>query len=415
MQVGRFQGWQRSVTLEASFIARLTGGSRGGRFASIEGYRGLAAVSVLVFHVWLVTWPHTPSLADAVMSNLGNFGVAVFFVISGFVLFRPACRSAFDGSPMPGSAAFLLRRFLRIYPAYWLAITGWALAADPARRAAVSPIKVFLLIDADEGSLGLAWTLRLEVMFYIFLAALMPAMSVWFRRVASPKTVLRHLLIGLAALYAAGLGARWWITSSQSTLVRQFHSFVNHLDWFALGMLLAVASAWLDAGGRLPAAVRGLADRAWACWLLSLACHGAVAFTQWVPDGAVPLSMRTAVYVRWFFQGGAAVLLVLPAALGRAEQWSQAVLRRPFTVALGTVSYGVYLWHWVLLMTVMDHLEHTGNIVTLAAQSLMLLFVAFCAATLSHRLVERPAMRLSAELTSATVGWRSSRPRGRAA
>ena len=57
-----------------------------------------------------------------------NLGVTIFFLISGFLIYRPFVNSRMNGAPATPLARFLERRFLRIFPAYWLALTLLAIA-----------------------------------------------------------------------------------------------------------------------------------------------------------------------------------------------------------------------------------------------------------------------------------------------
>src|SRR5690242_9257170 len=92
--------------------------SWGRRLVGIEGLRGMAALSVLVHHV-------TIRLADP--DRIGGFarigdwlthGLTLFFVLSGFLLFRPFAASMVEGRPLPSIRKYARNRFLRIYPAY---------------------------------------------------------------------------------------------------------------------------------------------------------------------------------------------------------------------------------------------------------------------------------------------------------
>ncbi len=118
------------------------------RLDTLDGYRAIAALGVLVYHTagWVgFMSPQEPGAH--LIDNLGNFGVAVFFVISGFLLFRPFVLASLTGTSPPETAPFYIRRALRIYPAYWLALIGWALVATPSDRVAGTTIGKFFLID----------------------------------------------------------------------------------------------------------------------------------------------------------------------------------------------------------------------------------------------------------------------------
>ena len=87
----------------------------------LDGYRGVAALLVVTTHVAFST-------AFAVGGSLGavaarfDIGVAIFFLLSGFLLYRGWARSGLTGARVPGSRVFYRRRLWRILPAYWVMV-----------------------------------------------------------------------------------------------------------------------------------------------------------------------------------------------------------------------------------------------------------------------------------------------------
>src|ERR1019366_7007946 len=94
-----------------------------GRFAFIDALRGLAALSVVLFHA--KEGNHTPDMFSlmpgwiAALFDNGNLGVAVFFVLSGFVISHSIYAERVSA---PFAGRFMLRRSLRLDPPYWAAI-----------------------------------------------------------------------------------------------------------------------------------------------------------------------------------------------------------------------------------------------------------------------------------------------------
>src|SRR5450631_1624589 len=88
---------------------------------ALDGLRALAALSVVGYHVASFTGhsPHSLMLAQL------KAGVAVFFVISGFVLYSPWARALATGGPLPAWRTYLTRRVARIVPGFWVALTVW--------------------------------------------------------------------------------------------------------------------------------------------------------------------------------------------------------------------------------------------------------------------------------------------------
>ena len=93
------------------------------RFPAFDGLRAIAAVTVVAVHVGFVSGltPKNPSGVGMYTARL-EIGVSVFFLISGFLLYRPFVVAHLAGAPKPRTGAFWLRRLLRIVPAYWLVL-----------------------------------------------------------------------------------------------------------------------------------------------------------------------------------------------------------------------------------------------------------------------------------------------------
>src|SRR3954453_21367271 len=129
-------------------VSATRGGSQtnhDGRLSSLDGLRGLAALTVFLFHGWLYTMPR-PDASDR--SSLGDYaahelrlGLVAFFVLSGFLLSRPWFAAALDGRPAPDVLRYARSRIARIAPAYYAALIGsiallWGLARTPGLRLA---------------------------------------------------------------------------------------------------------------------------------------------------------------------------------------------------------------------------------------------------------------------------------------
>ncbi len=88
----------------------------------MDGLRALAVLAVVGVHAALMGGAFGGSLPSRLLAHL-NVGVTIFFVISGFLLYRPMIAHRAGGAAPPATREFFKRRFLRIYPAYWLAVT----------------------------------------------------------------------------------------------------------------------------------------------------------------------------------------------------------------------------------------------------------------------------------------------------
>jgi peptidoglycan/LPS O-acetylase OafA/YrhL len=330
--------------------------------------------------------------------------VPVFFVVSGFVLYRPFLAGQAGLAPRPSLRRYARGRVLRIVPGYWVAMTG--LAIYPGLTGVFTGdwwrYYGFLQIySARTEPLGLppAWTLGVEVVFY----ALVPCLALLAARVpldrsAAAGPILRDAasrthVLALGGLILASTAFRVWAmrASPASTLTVWPPSLIG---WFAGGMLLATLSVRRQAAGQPSDGGRGGALAATACWLL--AGLAVVALAALVPEQLFP--PREPV-LRFAFENLAyvaiATVLVAPAAgvVGRGGLPARVLAWRPLRL-IGVISYGVYLWHYPIIETLHDHgLGNSGTLSTieLAAVSLAL---ASLAATVSYLLVERPALRL---------------------
>src|SRR4029077_13629049 len=94
-----------------------------GRLAGFDGLRALAALAIVALHVTSATGAVTATGAGRYFARL-DVGVTIFFVISGFLLYRPFVRAHLNANGVIALGSFWWRRALRIFPAYWVALTA---------------------------------------------------------------------------------------------------------------------------------------------------------------------------------------------------------------------------------------------------------------------------------------------------
>src|SRR5687767_10147198 len=113
------------------------------RYAALDGLRGIAALMVFAIHVWIYQLPNTVELRrDSWEKTLlfeGRVAFVMFFVLSGYLLYRAFARAALERSEPVNVRSYLVRRAARIAPAYYVAILGtlallWAAGDVPGRR-----------------------------------------------------------------------------------------------------------------------------------------------------------------------------------------------------------------------------------------------------------------------------------------
>jgi peptidoglycan/LPS O-acetylase OafA/YrhL len=353
----------------------------------MDSLRAIAALGVLAAHVAIFTRTAQRLSWGAVAGNL-DAGVAVFFVLSGFLLYRPFFSSELSAAPVPRVREYARRRILRIVPAYWLALT--VLAVYPGLPGVFSSdwwrYYGFLQFYSHHTSirgLGVAWTLCVEVAFYAVLPVYAAVTRSATRRVGPVGRV--HFQFGLLAVLAAGSIVLRVV--DQGTVMQ--NSLLTHFYWFALGMALAVASVALDGRQDLPRAVRVVVGRPGACWLGALVAYlGMCAVLTSAPQHLY--YSVTQAFWQYVLSGVIATLMVLPAVFGeRAGGWPRRALSWRWLAWLGIISYGIYLWHATIAVTLISH-----GVQKWAPLLVTDILLTVAIAATSYYLVERPILRL---------------------
>jgi peptidoglycan/LPS O-acetylase OafA/YrhL len=369
------------------------------RFPLIDSVRALAALGILLTHTATFSGFSSHTWWGALWHNL-DLGVPVFFVISGFLLYRPFVAAQTLGAPQPSTRAYAWRRMLRIVPAYWLALTvlAWLANLPDVFTGDWWRYYFFLQIYSFHtlyGGLNVAWTLCIEVTFY----ALLPLYAMALARLSSgrqPGLRFRLELIILPLLALTSLTLRAIDLAGPRTVA--IATIAENFDWFALGMLLAVLSVTLQGGRPLPRPLEFLRGRPGSCWLLAFAIYvilAAVVHYPVVGGGAILRELALAGMVRHIGFGVIAVLIVLPAIFPRPSGVPGRVLAWRVLAWLGLISYGIYLWHSPLVGKLIDHgalnwIPHLTFVVLTAATAA----IAFACAACSYYVLERPILKL---------------------
>ena len=368
-----------------------------------DGLRALAALSVVSYHVALSSkFAHAGSLAPLLWELKG--GVAIFFVISGVLLYLPYARAIRDRSALPDWRVYARRRGVRILPAYWIALTVVAIgpfATGVFGQNAWSYYGLSQIYDPQTvlGGLGVAWSLCVEVSFY----ALLPVFAWLVARIggrAGGRAVVRVQLGWIAGAGLASLALRGALVGS---LTAPFYdrgqtlmvSLPGLLDWFAIGMALAVLRAELEAGRASGFPLAVLRRRAWVCVVLAFATF-MVAIPEQYGDIFLPW-YGVATHLAIGVGSGLLVLAVIVPGSPASRPWPLRVLASPIAAWVGTISYGIYLWHFpALLLIERAVLPHPASA---SVASIVLVWLAAVAAAVllgaaSFYLIEHPAQSL---------------------
>ena len=368
-------------------------------FEGFEGLRAIAALAVLVTHASFTSGANIHHWAGAYLARL-DAGVSIFFCISGFLLYRPFVDARRRGIKPLGFLDFTRRRFLRIFPAYWVALTVVVFALGHATFGSVGEaIAYYGLLQIYDpeliaGGIGQAWSLSTELSFYLFL----PAYAALVRRAGrgfGQEIFGLGALVAIATIWKLGVlgvgGAPHMLTWLPA-----------YLDLFALGMLLAVLSVWKErrASRWLDATV----GRAWLSWTLAAAAFFVVSTQLGLPRAFGETSTAQAFW-RHGLYGLTGFFLMAPAVLGTARGGGirKFLAWRPM-VALGLISYAIYLWHKDLITVVQEWLRAPLFDADLGELLGWTLIATIAISVASYVLVERPALRFKTKKRSAGRG-----------
>lgn len=383
------------------------------RFPCFDGLRAIAVLAALITHVAYVTGASADAPYRSYTSNL-EIGPAIFFMISAFLLYHSYVSDSFDDRQPMRAMSFWWRRLLRVVPAYWLALTGLIVLFD-VHVSGLHDIIIYYgflqIYDTHRflGAIPQAWTLCVELSFY----AMLPGYAWLLRRWTAGRRLesrLRMELLGAAALVAICYvyrSAVYALDGRHAVGRIATHWLPGYLDLFAIGMALAAIHAYVTRRGTNPA-VEWVGRLPWLWWLLAAGCVWLVAVRLGLPR--LPLPGNTP--IGWtadcqqILQSLAALFLCLPAVFGAQDRGGvRAFLRWRPVAFIGTVSYGVYLWHegWLTKWIDWTGRASLGDLVTghgpYRASTFPLIMVltlagAVACATLSYYLVERPMLRL---------------------
>lgn len=383
----------------------------GARFPLIDSVRGIAATGVLVCHAAALIYAPLMSPYNNWASVLGIVAVDCFFVTSGFVLYRPFVLARARRAPEPSIGSFLTRRLFRITPAYWVALTLTAMlvpAVVPGVLTAHGWMYYLLVSNYAPhgmyaGGMTVAWTLEIELTFYLAL----PLIAVAIRRLSPPGLSIGRELAAAAVLLIMGVGvvSAVAITESSTVLLR---SLAGTVGWFAIGMGIAALSVAAEMRKFAPGRARWLRHLPSLLWIGAVAAFIGAVMQHDFPTSTDPNPLVTPttylIMVSLCILSG--TFIVVPAMLrSRGRGIVARVLATPLLRWLGQISFGIYLYHYPIIYL----LKKTALLPAAATpRAIVLIGLTFvcttaCAA-LSWYLVERPFIRMSRRRRAARAG-----------
>lgn len=377
---------------------------RGVRFPHLDAVRAIAVVLVIATHAAFQTGRYETGPFAGVLARL-DFGVTLFFLLSGFLLFRPWAVARATAGLAPRALPYFWRRALRILPAYWIAVIAAMLLMTENSPSAVGTWIRHLTFTQVAGGGHLAhgltqtWSLSVEVSFYLVLPLLAP----WVLGRAG-RWQPRLTLLRLALLEAATAG--WLVLVAHSSDLQADAATVwlpAHLGWFAIGMSLAVVSVQLEhrEGATLPMwqsiadASRSLAT----CWIVA-GCLFAIAVTPLAGPRSIAVATAWEAVAKHVLYGAAATFVLLPLVLHRsADGIGRRLLASRPARWLGEISYGMFLYHLVVLSLVLRWTGHpTFNGKGFLPVFGLTLLLTVVVSALSYLLIERRVLRQKARV-----------------
>jgi peptidoglycan/LPS O-acetylase OafA/YrhL len=345
-----------------------------------------------------------------IFSHIGAFGVAIFFVLSGYLLARPFWEALDAGRPIPSLRTYALRRAARILPAYWVALV---ISFVIAVALFGTKLDGQLIMRFFAGFFGVAnwhwvtlfpvevngplWSISFEITCYVlmpigFLAifAFGSRLPQWASRLAWIGLIGLTLLVHLAFVtyYPIDDVNRSWnygLMGGAKTWMPRYNPF-SFFAMFAIGGLAAGIQLWL-------ARYRN--------WLFDVLVVAAIALTVWL----FRLQMNHPIDTGygwldipygfpWFVLAIGAILATTPSSVlvGR-------ILDNPFSVFIARISFGIYIWHYLIMELVRQFWDrdfyYNGHWdpVRFNATMLVVTVLTLVAATVSFNLIERPAIQ----------------------
>lgn len=334
----------------------------------LDALRALAVGVVLLQHFWLnhnvPTMPPKGPVYWCLSLPWGIMGVQLFFVLSGFLITQIllSCRETADR--FTTIRQFYLRRFLRIFPIYYLtiAVALW-LNIDGVRTVWLWLVTYTSNWHRGMGCFGHFWSLAVEEQFYL----IWPWVMLWLpARWLLPTSITLTLLAPCYRVYAV------WHDFSLS---RTIHPTIGCCDALGMGAILAIL-AWSSHAERV--------HRLWTRWVLPVGLLGMIV------SQAAYCHHGTRMYLPVFYFVYAMVAAWLVSGASRGFR-SGFVFDHSWLRYLGKISYGIYVYHGPIMpLSRTFSWPHYGSWPT----TMVLAALTVGVASLSWFIIERPCQQL---------------------
>jgi peptidoglycan/LPS O-acetylase OafA/YrhL len=346
---------------------------------AVEGMRACAAMGVVVTHVAFQTG-HSSGVTGRLFGRF-DLAVAVFFALSGFLLWRGHAAAARGLGPRPRTGHYLRSRVVRIMPAYVVAVVVILSLLPDADHASptvwlanLTLTQIYVPLTLT-GGLTQMWSLSVEVSFYLAL----PILALLARRL--PVGARVPVIAALAALSWA-----WgWAPIHSGAGTNALNWPPAFFSWFAAGMVLA---EWVHSPVGLPVRLAQKKGGRVVMAVVAVLAYLLAASPLAGPEGLIP-GTATQFAVKTAAGALVAFALVAPLVLDRMDT-GHRLLGSAALVTLGRWSYGLFVWHLAALAMVFPVLgtfAFTGRMPAVLALTLVF---GWAIAAVSYGLVESP-------------------------
>jgi peptidoglycan/LPS O-acetylase OafA/YrhL len=329
-----------------------------GRMRGLDGLRGLSILLVLASHATSASYP-----SAWLVKTWGSTGVALFFAISGYIITTLLTRERAREGRI-GLGAFYYRRAFRILPPLWVFLLGTALLRPDTSTTQFAKVALFVSNYSATGLWWLdhSWSLSVEEQFYL----LWP-FAMWFLSLTGSTRAALILVLGAPLLRVGG-----HLLGIPGEMGAAFHTIV---DAIMIGCLVALVRDRTPNHLLLRVLRNSYVALFAAIFMLALS---PLLWRQFHAAYMVPLGFS--------LRSVAAASIVLWATSDDAKGMVARALSSAPAVHLGVVSYSLYLWQ-------QPFFDYSVRGTWIGSTPVALTGALLCA-ELSHRLVERPALRL---------------------
>ncbi|HXH79145.1 acyltransferase [Nocardioides sp.] len=365
-------------------------------FPVLDPLRAVGALAVFTTHAAFQGGEYLRNGTVGTMFARLDIGVAIFFVLSGFLLSRPYLASAAAEVPLPSARRYYIKRFWRITPLYLVTVVAAMLAIPENAGTSMRGWLATLTLSGPyvdkrlPQGLTQMWSLAAEVAFYAVLPVLM-----WLV-LRNGRFSPRRVWLLVAGLFATTVV---WVSFISDPLEAAIQGTPGlwlpaFASWFAAGIALALLQVQLELG-QLPRPARWVVElgrQPGVCWAL-VAGLFLMAATPLAGPVMFQVGTHGQVLTKQFLYAIVGTLIVMTGIFGSSGVYARVMSSRLLR-HLGHISYGIFCVHLVVLSLIYrftDYEFFAGDTLKIWPMALLLSIVA---AEILYRVVELPGVRL---------------------